>query len=238
MSELSADFLRYLCPTSDEPLGLVIDRAEGCYLRTRDGRRILDFISGIAVISVGHGRPEVLRAIQAQAERHLHVMVYGEVVQEAQVALAKRRAALAPGALSTTVFCNSGAEAIEGALKLCRKATGRTRIVAFNGGYHGDTLGALSIAGEPRYQKPFEPLLPDVHLLPFDARDALVAIHERVAGVVVEPIQGEAGVRVPEPGFLPALRARCRQVGALLVLGEGQTGVGRRGRGGAGGDRG
>ena len=230
MSELSADFLRYLCPTSDEPLGLVIDRAEGCYLRTRDGRRILDFISGIAVISVGHGRPEVLRAIQAQAERHLHVMVYGEVVQEAQVALAKRLAAIAPGDLSTTFFCNSGAEAIEGALKLCRKATGRTRIVAFNGGYHGDTLGALSIAGEPRYQKPFEPLLPDVHLLPFDARDALVAIDERVAGVVVEPIQGEAGVRVPEPGFLPALRARCRQVGALLVLDEAQTGIGRTGR--------
>jgi acetylornithine/N-succinyldiaminopimelate aminotransferase len=230
MSDLYADFRRYLCPTSDAPLGLVIERAAGCILHTEDGRSILDFISGIAVSNVGHGCPDVVRAIKVQLERHLHVMVYGEVVQAVQVALAKKLAAIAPGGLSMAFLCNSGAEAIEGALKLCRKATGRTRIMAFAGGYHGDTLGALSIGGEPRYQKSFEPLLPDVHLLPFDACDALDAIDERVAGVVVEPIQGEAGVRVPGPDFLPALSARCRHVGALVVLDEVQTGMGRTGR--------
>lgn len=228
--ELYADFLQYLCPTSADPLGLTIDRAKGCFLYTSEGRRILDFVSGIAVSNVGHGCPEVLLAILAQVERHLHVMVYGEIVQEAQVGLAKRLAEIAPGDLSMTFFCNSGAEAIEGALKLCRKATGRARIVAFEGAYHGDTLGALSIMGEPRYQKPFEPLLPDVDLLPFDTPEALHAIDERVAGVVVEPIQGEAGIRVPGPDFLPTLSARCREAGVLLVLDEVQTGIGRTGR--------
>jgi acetylornithine/succinyldiaminopimelate/putrescine aminotransferase len=230
MSDPYNDFGRYLCPTSAEPLGLIVERAEGCFLGTRDGKNILDFISGIGVSNVGHGCPEVLRAIRTQVERHLHVMVYGEMVQETQVALAKRLAEIAPGDLSMTFFCNSGAEAIEGAIKLCRKATGRTRLVAFTGGYHGDTLGALSISGESRYQKPFEPLLPDVHVLPFDAYAALDDIDERVAGVVVEPIQGEAGVRVPGPDFLPALQARCRDVGALLILDEVQTGIGRTGR--------
>ncbi len=228
--DLYANFRRYLCPTSAEPLGLAIERAKGCFLHTRDGRSILDFISGIAVSNVGHACPEVLQAITAQAERHLHVMVYGELVQEAQVALAKRLAEIAPGDLSMSFFCNSGAEAIEGALKLCRKVTGRSRIVAFTGGYHGDTFGALSILGEPRYQKPFEPLLPDVRLLPFDSLDALDAINEHVAGVVVEPIQGEAGIRVPSPDFLSAVSARCRAVGALLILDEVQTGIGRTGR--------
>lgn len=228
--DLNDDFRRYLCPTSNEPLGLVVERAEGCFLRTPDGRNILDFISGIAVSNVGHACPEVLQAIVAQVERHLHVMVYGELVQEAQVALAKRLAEIAPGDLSMSFFCNSGAEAIEGALKLCRKVTGRTRIVAFAGAYHGDTLGALSISGEPLYQKPFEPLLPHVHLLPFDALDGLDAIDERVAGVVVEPIQGEAGIRVPSPDFLPRLSARCREVGALFILDEVQSGIGRTGR--------
>ncbi len=224
------EFFRYLCPTSAEPLGLVIERAEGCFLRTPQGRNILDFVSGIAVSNVGHGCPDVLREINAQVERHLHVMVYGEMVQEAQVALAKHLAEIAPGDCSMTFFCNSGAEAIEGALKLCRKATGRPRIVAFGGAYHGDTLGALSIAGEPRYQKPFAPLLAGVDLLPFDVLDPLCAIDEQVAAVVIEPIQGEAGIRVPSPDFLPVLSARCREAGALLVLDEVQTGIGRTGR--------
>ncbi len=230
MNDLFDDFRRYLCPTSAEPLGLVIERAEGCFLYTPDGRRILDFVSGIAVSNVGHGCREVVRAITAQVQQHLHVMVYGEVVQEAQVALAKRLAEIAPGDLSMTFFGNSGAEAIEGALKLCRRATGRARIIAFEGAYHGDTLGALSIMGEPRYQKPFAPLLPEVDLLPFDRLEALHAVDERVAGVVVEPIQGEAGIRVPGPDFLSMLSARCREVGALFVLDEVQTGIGRSGR--------
>ncbi len=228
--DLHADFHRYLCPTSSEPLGLIVERAEGCFLWTPEGRSILDFISGIAVSTVGHGCPEVLRAIRDQVERHLHVMVYGEMVQEVQVALAKRLAEIAPGDLSMTFFSSSGAEAVEGALKLCRKATGRSRIIAFAGGYHGDTLGALSLSGEPRYRKPFEPLLPDVRILPFDVSDAFASIDQHVAGVVVEPIQGEAGIRVPSPDFLPTLRARCREVGALLILDEVQTGMGRTGR--------
>ncbi len=228
--DLQADFYRYLCPTSPEPLGLTIERAEGCLLYTSDGRAILDFISGIAVSSVGHAHPEVLQAIEAQIRRHLHVMVYGEVIQEAQVELAKALAQITPDDLSMTFFCNSGAEAVEGAIKLARKATGRTKMVSFEGAYHGDTLGALSVSGEARYRSPFEPLLPDVEILPFNSLDRLEAIDKSVAGVIVEPIQGEAGIRVPRPEFLPSLRQRSREVGALLILDEVQTGMGRTGR--------
>ena len=226
---LRQDFLRHVCQTSPSPLGIVVARAEGASVWDAEGREYLDLLSGMGVASLGHGHPEVVAAVRAQAERYLHVMVYGEMVQEPQVALARRLAELAPGELSVVYFTSSGTEAIEGAIKLARKATGRSRLVAFRGGYHGDTMGALSLCDSPTYRTPFEPLLADVEFLPFDRPEELGRIDERVAAVVVEPIQGEGGVRVPRPEFLPALRARCDATGALLVLDEVMTGWARTG---------
>lgn len=211
-------------------MGLVADRARGSTIWDVEGTAYLDLLAGMGVANVGHTHPEVVEAARAQLERHLHVMVYGEFVQEAQVRLATRLAGLLPPPLSVVYFTSSGAEAIEGALKTARKATGRSRIVAFDGAFHGDTLGALSIGGNPVYRAPFGPLLPDTMLLPFDDVAALAAIDGTTAAVVVEPIQAEAGVRIPGPGFLPQLRQRCSAVGALLVLDEVVTGFGRTGR--------
>jgi acetylornithine/succinyldiaminopimelate/putrescine aminotransferase len=228
--DLTALFHRHVCQTSDAPLGLVVGRASGSTVWDTNGRAYLDLLAGMGVANVGHAHPDVVAAVRAQAERHLHVMVYGEFVQETQVRLAARLAALLPPALSVVYFTSSGAEAIEGALKTARKHTGRRGLVAFEGGFHGDTFGALSIGGNPRYRTPFEPLLPDVTFLPFDDATALAAIDTRTAAVVVEPIQAEAGVRIPTPEFLRALRRRCDETGALLVLDEVVTGFGRTGR--------
>lgn len=228
--QLGRDFVRYVCQTSAEPLGLVIARASGAYVWDAVGRRYLDLLSGIGVANVGHCNPEVVAAVTAQAERYLHVMVYGETVQEPQVLLARRLAAIAPDPLSVTYFTNSGAEAVEGALKTARKFTGRSRFVAFHGSFHGDTMGALSVGGNPLYRRPFEPLLSDVRFLPFDDTVSLEQIDDTVAAVIIEPIQGEGGVRVPTDQFLPALRARCTATGAQLIFDEVVTGMARTGR--------
>lgn len=230
MSDLERDFRRFVCQTSGEPMGVVVDRARGSAIRSADGTTYLDLLSGMGVMSFGHGNPEVLAAIRAQAERHLHVMVYGEFVQDPQVGLARLLAELAPAPLSVAYFTNSGTEAVEGALKTARKATGRKRFVAFRGAYHGDTAGALSVCGNPVYRDPFLPLLADVDFLPFDDTAALGRIDRSVAAVIVEPIQGEGGVCVPSDAFLPALRARCDATGALLIFDEVLTGLGRTGR--------
>jgi acetylornithine/N-succinyldiaminopimelate aminotransferase len=228
--DLSALFLRHVCQTSDAPMGLVVARASGSTVWDADGNAYLDLLAGMGVANVGHTHPEVVAAVRAQAERHLHVMVYGEFVQEPQVRLAERLTALLPASLDVVYFTSSGAEAVDGALKTARKHTGRPRFVAFEGGFHGDTWGALSVGGNPVYRRPFEPLLPDVTLLPFDDELSLAAIDERVAAVVVEPVQAEGGVRIPRPGFLPALRRRCDETGALLVFDEVVTAFGRTGR--------
>jgi acetylornithine/N-succinyldiaminopimelate aminotransferase len=228
--DLSALFLRHVCQTSAAPLGIVVVRAAGATVWDADGRAYLDLLAGMGVANIGHTHPEVVAAVRAQVERHLHVMVYGEFVQEAQVRLAARLAALLAPPLDVVYFTSSGAEAIEGALKTARKHTGRARLVAFEGGFHGDTLGALSVGGNPVYRTPFEPLLPEVTFLPFGDAAALDAIDERTAAVVVEPVQAEAGVRIPPDAFLPALRRRCDETGALLVLDEVVTGFGRTGR--------
>jgi len=228
--DLETLFHRHLCPTSDTPLGLVLESAAGATLRTRDGREFVDFLAGIAVNNVGHAHPRVVAAIREQAGSYLHAMVYGEYVLEPQVRLAARLAEVAPGDLSVVYFTNSGAEANEGALKLAKKHTGRRRLVAFENSYHGDTHGALSVTGRGVYRDPFLPLLPEVEFLPFGDEAALAQIGADVAGVITEPIQGEGGVRVPPPGWLPALRRRCTEVGALLILDEVQTGMGRTGR--------
>jgi acetylornithine/N-succinyldiaminopimelate aminotransferase len=230
VSKLRDLFIRNLAQTSDAPIGLEIVRAEGAWLYTADGRRYLDFIAGIGVSALGHGHPAVLAAIEYQMRRYLHVMVYGEYLIEPQVELAARLAGLLPAPLSRVYFTNSGAEAIEGAIKAARKFTGRRALAAFDGAYHGDTIGALSLAGNPAMRKPFEPLLDSVRHLPYDNRGALDAIDSSFAAVVVEPVQAEGGVRIPSVEFMRELRARCDRAGALLVFDEVLTGLGRTGR--------
>ncbi len=230
MNSLHEDFLNYLCQTSPQPIGLEVDHARGVYIFDRAGAAYIDFISGIGVANIGHGHPRVLEAIARQAEKHLHVMVYGEYVQEAQINYAHRLAELAPIDDGVVFFCNSGAEAIEGALKTARKFTGRSKFVACHGGYHGDTFGALSAMSSLYYRAPFEPLLPSFSFLEFDNPSEFTKIDETVAAVLIEPIQGEGGVRVPSGGYLPALQRRCQEVGALLIGDEVMTGFGRTGK--------
>jgi acetylornithine/N-succinyldiaminopimelate aminotransferase len=230
MSQLADLFRRHLAQTSDAPIGLEIARAEGSWLYAADGRRYLDLIAGIGVTALGHGHPEVIAAIERQARRHLHVMVYGEYVIEAQARLARRLAEVLPAPLSRVYFTNSGAEAIEGALKAARKFTRRAGFVAFGGAYHGDTLGALALAGNPAFRAPFEPLLGPVRHLPFGDVPALDALDSAVAAVVIEPVQAEGGVRIPSAAFMNSLREHCDRAGALLIFDEVLTGFGRTGR--------
>lgn len=226
---LKTQFSRHVAWTSDGPLGLVVERAEGPFIHLAGGRRLIDFISGIAVSSLGHRHPRVVEAVHAQVDRHLHVMVYGEFIQQPQVAFASLLAAQLPPALQVVYFTMSGTEANEGALKLAKKFTGRTKMVAFERSYHGDTHGALSVTGRDVYQDPFRPLLPDVHFLPFNRPEALEAIDEATACVITEPIQGEGGINVPSRAWMQRLRQRCTETGALLIFDEVQTGFGRTG---------
>src|SRR5208337_3487853 len=230
MSELGDFFRQNLAQTSDAPIGLEISRAEGSWLVASDGRRYLDFIAGIGVSALGHGHPEVLAAIGEQARRHLHVMVYGEYVIESQVMLARRLTELLPRPLERVYFTNSGAEAIECALKVARKFTGRAGFVAFDGAYHGDTMGALALAGNRAMREPFGALPGPVRHLPFGDEGAVAKIDSTIAAVVVEPVQAEGGVRIPEAGFIRALRQRCDQAGAMLIFDEVLTGFGRTGK--------
>jgi acetylornithine/N-succinyldiaminopimelate aminotransferase len=230
MSELGDFFRQNLAQTSDAPIGLEISRAEGSWLVASDGRRYLDFIAGIGVSALGHGHPEVLAAIAEQARRHLHVMVYGEYVIESQVMLARRLTELLPRPLERVYFTNSGAEAIECALKVARKFTGRAGFVAFDGAYHGDTMGALALAGNRLMREPFGALPGPVQHLPFGDEGALTKIDPTIAAVVIEPVQAEGGVRIPEAGFIRALRERCDRAGAMLIFDEVLTGFGRTGK--------
>jgi len=230
MSELGDFFRQNLAQTSDAPIGLEISRAEGSWLVASDGRRYLDFIAGFGVCALGHGHPEVLAAIGEQARRHLHVMVYGEYVIESQVMLARRLTELLPRPLERVYFTNSGAEAIECALKVARKFTGRAGFVAFDGAYHGDTMGALALAGNRAMRESFGALPGPVRHLPFGDEGALAKIDSTIAAVVIEPVQAEGGVRIPEAGFIRALRERCDRAGAMLIFDEVLTGFGRTGK--------
>lgn len=224
------DFLKYVCQTSANPVGLEVEYAEDVYLHTTDGKTYLDFISGIGVNNLGFSHPAVVAAVQKQAEKYMHVMVYGEYVQAPQVDLSKELVSLLPGSLNQVYFTNSGTEANEGALKLAKKFTGRKKLVSFEGSFHGDTHGSCSVTGRAVYRTPFEPLLPQVSFLPFNETARLDEIDETVAAVIIEPIQGEGGMRIPGEDFLKTLRARCDAAGALLIFDEVQTGFGRTGK--------
>ncbi|QNH63692.1 aspartate aminotransferase family protein [Hymenobacter sediminicola] len=222
-------FLRHQAQTSDFPLLLEIERAEGVYMYAPDGRRYLDLISGIGVSNVGHRHPRVVEAIKSQVDKYLHLMVYGELVQAPPAQLAQALHETLPQHLDTVYFTNSGTEAVEGALKLAKRHTGRTGFISCLNAYHGSTHGALSITGAEGFKNSYRPLLPDVRHFRYNSFDDLALIDEHTAAVIIETVQGEAGVRVPEPGYLPALRQRCNEVGALLILDEIQCGFGRTG---------
>ncbi len=230
MSGFKEEFFRHIAQTSDSPIGLEVIEATGSWLITRDGKKYLDFISGIGVSNLGHGHPAVLQAIREQSQRYLHVMVYGEYVLDVQVKLASRLASVLPAPIDRIYFTNSGAEAIEGALKTARKYTGRSAWAAFDGAYHGDTMAALALMGNPAFRAPFEPLPGPVVRLVYNDETSLRAIDERVAAVVIEPVQAEGGVRIPTPTFMQELRRVCDERGVLLIFDEVLTGFGRTGR--------
>ncbi len=223
-------FFRYLGQTSAYPLGIEIDRAEGVYMFSPDGKRYLDLISGIGVSSIGHRHQAVVSAVKEQAEKYMHLMVYGETVQSPQVRLAELLVRHLPEQLNQVFFVNSGSEATEGALKLSKRYTGRSEIVCFRKAYHGSTQGSLSVMGHEPLKNAFRPLLPDVKILDYNVSGQLDQITERTACVIAETIQGEAGAIVPQSGFLQALRQRCNESGALLIFDEIQAGFGRTGK--------
>ena len=228
--EYSPDiFLSHLAQTTPFPFLLPIERAEGIYLYGPDGKRYIDLISGVGVTHIGHRHPRVVQAIKDQADKHLHVMVYGEYIQSAPNLLAQKLASLLPKPLNCCYFVNSGTEANEGALKLAKRATGRRGIVSYHKSYHGSTHGSLSVSGNESKKNAFRPLLPGVRFIEFGNLGHLTAIDNTTACVIMETIQGDAGVRVPTKEYMMAVRKRCDETGALLILDEIQSGMGRTG---------
>ncbi len=223
-------FLRHVAQTSPAPLALEIVRAEGAILYDAGGKEYIDLIGGISVANTGHRHPKVLTAIQRQLDAYLHIMVYGEFVEAPQVQYAQLLATKLPSSLNSVYFTNSGAEAVEGAMKLAKRATGRTQIVAFNNSYHGSTQGALSIMGDEYWRNAFRPLLPGIAHLTYNSFDSLEEISTHTACVVVETVQAEAGVVAPDKEWMKALRKKCDDTGTLLILDEIQTGFGRTGK--------
>ena len=223
-------FLSHVAQTSTAPVALEIVKAEGCELTDANGRKYIDLIGGISVANIGHRHPKVVTAIQQQLEAYLHIMVYGEFVQSPQVQYAKLLTEQLPSSLDSVYFTNSGAEAVEGAMKLAKRFTGRREIVAFNNSYHGSTQGALSIIGSEYWRNSYRPLLPGIQHLNYNSFEDLDFISEQTACVIAEVVQAEAGVIAPQPEWVKALRNRCSEKGALLVLDEIQTGFGRTGK--------
>ena len=223
-------FLNHIAQTTPFPFLLEIEKAEGIYLHATDGKKYMDLISGIAVSNLGHQHPKVVKAVKEQVDKHMHVMVYGEFIQSSVNKTAKLLTDHLPEHLNSVYFCNSGAESIEGALKLAKRATGRTEIISFRGAYHGSTHGALSVSGNETKKYRFRPLLPDIRFLIFNQLSDLEQITEKSACVLMETIQGDAGVRIPSQAFMDAIRKKCDETGAMLIFDEIQTGIGRTGK--------
>lgn len=229
-SDLKQDFFKYQAKTTHSASGFEVDYAKGSYIYGKDGKAYLDFAAGVSANTLGHSFPRIIDAIKQQAERHLHVMVYGEYAQEMPVRLCKRLAEVLPDPLDTTYLVNSGTEAIEASMKLAKRYTGREEIIACKDAYHGNTQGSLSLAGREEKKRAFRPLLPLISHIEFNSEADLNKITRKTAGVVVETIQGAAGFRVPESDYLKKLKNRCEEVGALLILDEIQPGFGRTGK--------
>lgn len=227
---MKQDFFRYQAQTTQFAAGFEVERAEGSYIYGTDGKKYLDFVAGVSANTLGHSHPKIISAIKEQADKYLHVMVYGEYAQEMPVKLTKLLAQATPQPLEVTYLVNSGAEAIDGALKLAKRYTGREEIVSFKNSYHGNTHGALSVSGNEYHKREFRPLLPLVKFIEFNDEKDLAQITQNTACVIVETIQGAAGFLVPEEGYLQKLKARCEEVGALLILDEIQPGFGRTGK--------
>ncbi|HEX6428647.1 MAG TPA: aspartate aminotransferase family protein [Niastella sp.] len=222
-------FLQHVAQTSPAPLGLEIVKAKGSTLRDVSGKKYLDLIAGISVCNVGHRHPKVVKAIKKQLDDYMHLLVYGEMIETPQVQYAKWLTDHLPASLNSVYFTNSGAEATEGAMKLAKRFTNRTQIIAFNKSYHGSTQGALSIMGDEYWRNAFRPLLPDVLHLEYDAVESLQEITTQTACVIAETIQAERGVFAPSAQWMTALQEKCRETGTLLILDEIQTGFGRTG---------
>jgi acetylornithine/N-succinyldiaminopimelate aminotransferase len=222
-------FFRHIAQTSATPLAIEVKQARGSRIIDVDGKSYIDLISGISVSSIGHAQPKVVRAIKKQVDAYMHTLVYGEMIQSPQTDLARSLCETLPPSLDSVYFTNSGAEAVEGALKLAKRATGRTNIVSFNNSYHGSTHGALSVMGDEYWRNAFRPLLPGVTHASFNSEEALGMIDQHTACVIVEPIQAENGVRRATNEWFQQLREKCTATGALLILDEIQTGFGRTG---------
>ena len=222
-------FLNHLAQTTDSPALIAVAYAEGIYIYDTDNKRYTDLISGIGVTNIGHRNPTVVQAIKDQLDKHLHVMVFGEYIQSVSNLLAQKVVSLLPAPLDCCYFVNSGTEANEGALKLAKRYTGRHEIISCRKSYHGSTHGSMSVSGNEVKKQAFRPLLPDVSFMDFNSMDDLDVITERSACVIIETVQGDAGVRIPSKAYMKALRKRCDETGALLILDEIQCGMGRTG---------
>jgi len=223
-------FQQHVAQTSPAPVGLEIVSASGNYLYDADGKKYLDLIGGISVCNIGHGHPQVIAAIKEQAEKYLHVMVYGELIQSPQVQYASLLAAHLPPSLNCVYFTNSGTEATEGAIKLARRATGRTDVISCNNAYHGNTLGSLSVMGSEYWRNAFRPLMPGVWRYDFNSDELIDAINTHTACVIIETVQAEAGVIAPQQDWLQRLRQKCTDTRTLLIMDEIQCGFGRTGK--------
>ena len=224
------EFLKYQAPTSPYPRLLEVERAEGSYIYTTDGKKYLDFVAGVSACTLGHCHSKVVEAIQKQCATYMHVMVYGEYVQKPAVDFCQLLAQQLPPSLNTTYLVNSGTEAIEGSLKLAKRITGRTQLIAAKNAYHGNTQGSMSLMGYEERKRPFRPLLPDVDFIEFNNEADLAKITERTAGVLLESIQGGAGFIEPVNDYLIKVKKRCEEVGAMLIIDEIQPGFGRTGK--------
>ena len=222
-------FIKHQGQTTPYPLAIEVASAEGMYITDKSGKTYLDLVAGVSACTIGHCHPRVVKAVQDQSSKYMHVMVYGEFIQKPQLALAKKLAALLPDTLNSTYFVNSGVEAIEASMKLAKRYTGRTEIISCKNSYHGSTHGALSIMGNETYKQKFRPLLPDCRQIIYNDVDSLKEITAKTAAVIIEPIQGATGFITPNNGYLKFVREKCDEVGALLIFDEIQTCFGRTG---------
>jgi len=227
---LANSFYKYVAQTSPEPIAIDVERAQDIYFYDKSGKKYIDLISGIAVCNMGHSHPEIINAVKEQLDKYMHLMVYGELIQKPQVELAEKLCACLPASLNSVFFVNSGSEAVEGALKLAKRYTGRSQLIHFESAYHGSSHGAMSMMGNETYKAAFQPLLPDTKTIRFGVSEDLKEITVKTAAIIVELIQGEAGVRIASAEYWQKLKQRCKLTGTLLIADEIQTGLGRTGK--------